>query len=138
MIAGGRTRRIFSQSTQQGPYLQEAYALAAIAIVPVVRSLQLEVGVTRRELCAALNDSLQVRLEPRSSSVCRRGFTVPFSFHPEGHSTVSRQGKRPNELGHLLLAPVWRIPVLFRLLSDVAITPILWHSRPDKQQQEVS
>ena len=95
MIAGGRTRRIFSQSTQQRPYLQEAYALAAIAIVPVVRSLQLEVGVTRRELCAALNDSLQVRLEPRSSSVCRRGFTVPFSFHPEGHSTVSRQGQTP-------------------------------------------
>ena len=44
----------------------------AIAIVPVVRSLQLEIGVTRRELCAALNDSLQISLGPRWSGACRR------------------------------------------------------------------
>ena len=49
----------------RGLCLQEADALSAIAIVPVVRLLQLETGVTRRELRAALNDSLQFRLGPR-------------------------------------------------------------------------
>ena len=40
--------------------------LLAIAIVPVTGvALQLEIGVTIREQCAALNDSLQIRLGSR-------------------------------------------------------------------------
>ena len=50
MVAGGRSTRIFSQSTQQGSCLQEADALSAIAIVPAVRSLRLEIGETSREM----------------------------------------------------------------------------------------
>ena len=33
----------------------------------------MEIGVTIREQCAALNDSLQIRLGPRWSSAGRRG-----------------------------------------------------------------
>ena len=67
--------------------------LPAIAIVPVTGvALQLEIGVTIREQCAALNDSLQIRLEPRWSSACRRRVHI---FHAEGCVPFSRQGKCP-------------------------------------------
>ena len=75
--------------------------LPAIAIVPVTGvALQLEIGVTIREQCVALNDSLRIRLGPRWSSAGRRRVHI---FHSEGGLPFLRQGKCPPGIGHLVI-----------------------------------
>ena len=65
--------------------------LLAIAIVPVTGvALQLEIGVTIREQCAALNDSLQIRL---GSRVVRCVQEKDSHCHAEVLLTVFGQGK---------------------------------------------
>ena len=81
--------------------------LLDIAIVPVTGvALQLEIGVTIREQCAALNDSLKSRLEPRWSSACRRRVHI---FHSEGCLPFSLQGTCPPDIGHLVIVGVKEI-----------------------------